>query len=97
MPSTAPRGCPYGEATGITQTVRNYAASLGLAILGTILVSQMRSRIFSSLLAKGAPAAVAHRDAASISQSPGGKREHHLDPPLHPGSTSLTPRAPYSR
>jgi phage tail protein X len=28
----------YGEATGITQTVRNYAASLGLAILGTILV-----------------------------------------------------------
>ena len=35
----------YGEATGITQTVRNYAASLGLAILGTILVSQMRSRV----------------------------------------------------
>ena len=32
----------YGEATGITQTVRNYAASLGLAILGTILVSQLR-------------------------------------------------------
>ena len=30
----------YGEATGITQTVRNYAASLGLAILGTILVAQ---------------------------------------------------------
>ena len=25
----------YGEATGITQTVRNYAASLGFAILGT--------------------------------------------------------------
>jgi hypothetical protein len=26
----------YGEATGITQTVRNYGASLGLAILGTL-------------------------------------------------------------
>ena len=26
----------YGEATGITQTVRNYGASLGFAILGTI-------------------------------------------------------------
>lgn len=25
----------YGEATGITQTVRNYGASLGFAILGT--------------------------------------------------------------
>ena len=32
-------GLSYGEATGITQTVRNYAASLGLAILGTILVT----------------------------------------------------------
>ena len=29
----------YGEATGITQTVRNYSASLGLAVLGTIMVS----------------------------------------------------------
>jgi hypothetical protein len=38
--------CPasYGEATGITQTIRNYAARLGLAILGTVLVAQMRSR-----------------------------------------------------
>ncbi len=27
----------YGEATGITQTVRNYGASLGFAILGTRL------------------------------------------------------------
>ena len=26
----------YGEATGITQTVRNYSASLGFAVLGTI-------------------------------------------------------------
>ena len=28
----------YGEATGITQTIRNYGASLGLAALGTILL-----------------------------------------------------------
>ena len=34
----------YGEATGITQTVRNYAASLGIAVLGTLLVSQLHSR-----------------------------------------------------
>src|SRR6516162_100669 len=33
----------YGEATGITQTVRNYAASMGLAILGTVLVTEMRN------------------------------------------------------
>ena len=29
----------YGEATGVTQTVRNYGASLGFAILGTVLIS----------------------------------------------------------
>ena len=37
----------YGEATGITQTVRNYGASLGLAILGTILVTVLRSNLTS--------------------------------------------------
>jgi len=62
----------YGEATGITQTVRNYAASLGLAILGTILVSQMRSRVISSLLAQGVPGARAHAVAAKLSQAQGG-------------------------
>jgi EmrB/QacA subfamily drug resistance transporter len=62
----------YGEATGITQTVRNYAASLGLAILGTILVSQTRSRITTSLVAQGLPSARAHAVASRISQSRGG-------------------------
>jgi fucose permease len=52
----------YGEATGITQTVRNYAASLGLAILGTILVSQFRSRVTNSLVARG----VGHSQAAKV-------------------------------
>jgi EmrB/QacA subfamily drug resistance transporter len=61
----------YGEATGITQTVRNYAASLGLAILGTILVSQMKSRITSSLIARGDSARAAARQAAHIAQSQG--------------------------
>jgi EmrB/QacA subfamily drug resistance transporter len=59
----------YGEATGITQTVRNYAASLGLAILGTILVTELRSRLRSSLLSQGLPAAKAHSQAAQISQA----------------------------
>jgi EmrB/QacA subfamily drug resistance transporter len=62
----------YGEATGITQTVRNYAASLGLAILGTILVSQTRSRVAASLIAKGVPGARAHAVAARLSQSQSG-------------------------
>jgi EmrB/QacA subfamily drug resistance transporter len=62
----------YGEASGITQTVRNYAASLGLAILGSILVSQMRSHLTTSLIARGLPSARAHAEASSISQSQGG-------------------------
>jgi fucose permease len=59
----------YGEATGITQTVRNYAASLGLAILGTILVSQMRARVVTSLLSQGLASGPAHAEANKISQS----------------------------
>jgi hypothetical protein len=59
----------YGEATGITQTVRNYAASLGLAILGTILVSQMRSKTTESLLAQGVPRSQASHEASVIAQS----------------------------
>jgi hypothetical protein len=43
----------YGEATGITQTVRNYGASLGFAILATILLTEFRSAVTSSLTAKG--------------------------------------------
>jgi hypothetical protein len=62
----------YGEATGITQTVRNYAASMGLAILGTVLVSQMRNHLTTSLVALGLPRARASAEAATLSQSHGG-------------------------
>ena len=59
----------YGEASGITQTIRNYGASLGLAILGTILISQLRSRVTTSLLAQHVPGARAHAIASKLSQS----------------------------
>jgi EmrB/QacA subfamily drug resistance transporter len=59
----------YGEATGITQTVRNYAASLGLAILGTILVSSLQSHVTTSLVAQGVPHSEAIREATSIAQA----------------------------
>jgi len=61
----------YGEATGITQTVRSYAAGLGLAILGTILVSELRSRLTSSLLGLGIPHATAASEARQIAQFDG--------------------------
>jgi len=61
----------YGEATGITQTVRNYAASMGLAILGTILVTEMRNHLTTSLTAQGLPPGRAAAEAATLSQSHG--------------------------
>jgi fucose permease len=59
----------YGEATGITQTVRNYSASLGLAILGTVLVSQLRSRVTTSLVSQGLSLTRAHAEASTLAQS----------------------------
>jgi EmrB/QacA subfamily drug resistance transporter len=62
----------YGEATGITQTVRNYGASLGFAILGTILISEFRAAITASLTARGLPGPAAAAEAAKIAQLQGG-------------------------
>ena len=61
----------YGEATGITQTVRNYAASMGLAILGTILVTEMRNHLTTSLIALGVPSSRAAAEAGTLSQAHG--------------------------
>jgi predicted MFS family arabinose efflux permease len=62
----------YGEATGITQTVRNFGASLGMAVLGTILILQNKSHIEDSLGALGVPKERADAIAQSLSQSGGG-------------------------
>jgi MFS family permease len=62
----------YGEATGITQTVRNYGASLGFAILGTILLTEFRTRITASLVAKGLSPGAASAQASKIAQLQGG-------------------------
>jgi MFS family permease len=61
----------YGEATGITQTVRNYSASLGIAILGTLLVDKLRSHVTASLVAQGLPHAQASAEAAHIAEAQG--------------------------
>ena len=58
----------YGEATGITQTVRNYAASLGLAVLGTILLDRFRSELTASFIGQGVPATRAARAASTAAQ-----------------------------
>src|ERR1035441_6590355 len=56
----------YSEITGITQTARNFGASLGLAVLGGILVSQTDTNVTNTLTKAGVPSGIAHRVAASI-------------------------------
>ena len=43
----------YGEVTGITQTVRNYAASVGLAVFGTMLTHTMTDNVEQTLRERG--------------------------------------------
>lgn len=62
----------YGEATGITQTVRNLGASLGMAVLGSVMLLINRSHLESSFADLGAPKAVADRVADQFSGGAGG-------------------------
>jgi hypothetical protein len=54
------------------QTIRNFGGSLGLAVLGTILILQNKSNIEASLSGLGIPKARADAIADALSQSGGG-------------------------
>ena len=58
----------YGEATGITQTIRNFGSSLGLAILGSLLITWNKSNLESALGAKGVPKDKADAVAECVAQ-----------------------------
>jgi EmrB/QacA subfamily drug resistance transporter len=64
----APR-TSYSEVTGITQTARNFGASLGLAVLGAILIGQDKTNVSGALTKHGVPSAAAERVAASFGRS----------------------------
>jgi len=59
----------YSEVTGITQTARNFGASVGLAVLGAILISHNDTNVTGALTKAGVPKAVAQRVAASFGSS----------------------------
>jgi EmrB/QacA subfamily drug resistance transporter len=61
----------YGEVTGITQTVRNFGASLGLAILGSIFIAQNTDRVENTLTSRGVPAAIADRITHALTTAGG--------------------------
>jgi EmrB/QacA subfamily drug resistance transporter len=69
----------YGEATGITQTVRNFGSSLGLAVLGSILILANRSNLEATADKHGFPKEVGKELADQISQGTGaGESPDHL-------------------
>jgi EmrB/QacA subfamily drug resistance transporter len=62
----------YSEVTGITQTARNFGASLGLAVLGAILISRDESNVANALANAGVPSHVANKIAHAFSTHVGG-------------------------
>ncbi len=63
----------YSEVTGITQTARNFGASLGLAVLGALLISRNDTNITSALTKAGVPSSVAHKVASSFGATSAGQ------------------------
>jgi EmrB/QacA subfamily drug resistance transporter len=59
----------YSEVTGITQTSRNFGASLGLAVLGAIMLNRNKTNVTNALTNAGVPKAAAQRVASSFSSS----------------------------
>ena len=66
----APSGS-YGEVTGVTQTVRYFAASLSLAVLGSVLIHQTRANAAASLAKLHIPHARAAKIIAAINTGAG--------------------------
>lgn len=61
----------YGEVTGINQTIRNYGSSLGLAILGSILIQVNTTKVVETLTNAGVPQSAATAAAASMNEGIG--------------------------
>ncbi|EST35913.1 hypothetical protein N566_17050 [Streptomycetaceae bacterium MP113-05] len=59
----------YGEVTGITQTVRNYAAAVGLAVLGTVLTHVTTERVLDTFEARGLSGTQAGKAARGVAES----------------------------
>ncbi|MGW4723130.1 MFS transporter [Streptomyces sp. NPDC004291] len=62
-------GASYGEVTGITQTVRNYAAAVGMAVFSTVLAHVSANRITDTLVGRGLPRAEAEATAGRVAEA----------------------------
>ena len=66
-------GASYGEVTGITQTVRNYASTLGIAVLGSVLGTVFSNRLSTSFEKLDIPTSVARQIASDVSSASGSR------------------------
>jgi fucose permease len=66
----------YSEVTGITQTARNFGGSLGLAVMGAILVSLDKTNVTNALTKAGVPAQTAQHVAATFGSGGGSAAGH---------------------
>ncbi len=66
----------YGEVSGVTQTIRYFGSSVGMALLGTLMLSVLNNKLVVSLTQAGVPsdkaAALAQAATNSTGSSSGG-------------------------
>ncbi|WP_130798349.1 MFS transporter, partial [Streptomyces otsuchiensis] len=62
-------GASYGEVTGVVQTLRNYAAAVGLAVYGTLLTHATTDNVASTLRERGLGAGEADSVARSVAEA----------------------------
>ncbi|WUJ32771.1 MFS transporter [Streptomyces sp. NBC_00388] len=80
----------YGEVTGVTQTVRNYAASVGLAVFGTVLTHITTDHVAATLRADGLSGGAAKSTAHSIAEAVTGHGDSR--PPTGDGAVATATR-----
>lgn len=81
-------GPSYGEVTGITQTVRNFAASVGMAVFGTILTHVTDNNVVNTLESRGLPPNVADNVAHNITESITGNGDSSTPTGTGPAATA---------
>lgn len=71
-------GASYGEVTGVTQTVRNYAASVGLAVFGALLTRVTAENVAGTLRSRGVPAGRADGVARQVAEAVTGNGDERV-------------------
>lgn len=82
-------GASYGEVTGITQTVRNFAASVGLAVFGTMLTHVTTNRVTDTLESRGLSQDEARDTARSVAEAVAGNADGRAPTGDGPAATRM--------